>query len=144
MKIWSAWTFSVQARIGPGLVTSKVRGVTRPSEWVKGWRVPAYTRFAPLFKASSTNARPMPRFAPVIKIVLFSMFITFSFRIIVLSIGYYASVGGEDTSQAKDFGIGGVTSWLDGGVDSFAPGPRPEVIHSQFLVCRPYAQNSIH
>jgi hypothetical protein len=78
----------------------------------------------------------MPRFAPVIKIVLFSMFITFSFRIIVLSIGYYASLGGEDTSQAKDFGIGGVTSWLDGGLDSFAPGPRPEVIHSQFLVCR--------
>jgi hypothetical protein len=45
------------------------------------------------------------------------MFITFSFRIIVLSIGYYASPGGEDTSQAKDFGIGGVTSWLDGGLD---------------------------
>jgi hypothetical protein len=62
------------------------------------------------------------------------MFITFSFRNIVLSIGYYASLGGEDTSQAKDFGIGGVTSWLDGGLDSFAPGPRPEVIHSQFLV----------
>src|SRR5437879_9277118 len=40
------------------------------------------------------------------------------------SIGYYASLGGEDTSQAKDFGIGGVTSWLDGGVDSFAAGPR--------------------
>jgi hypothetical protein len=46
------------------------------------------------------------------------MFITFSFRIIVLSIGYYASVGGEDTSQAKDFGIGGVTSWPNGGLDS--------------------------
>jgi len=46
------------------------------------------------------------------------MFITFSFRIIVLSVGYYASLGGEDTSQTKDFGIGGVTSWLDGGVDS--------------------------
>src|SRR5437588_10546145 len=46
----------------------------------------------------------MPRFAPVIKIVLFSMFITFSFRIIVSSIGYYASLGRKDTSQAKDFG----------------------------------------
>jgi hypothetical protein len=46
------------------------------------------------------------------------MFITFSFRIIVLSIGYYAPLGGEDTSQAKDFGIRGVTSWLDGGLDS--------------------------
>src|SRR5436190_21847266 len=46
----------------------------------------------------------MPRFAPVIKIVLFSMFIRFSFRIIVSSIGYYASLGREDTSQAKDFG----------------------------------------
>src|SRR5258708_27675807 len=65
----------------------------------------------------------MPRFAPVIKIVLFSMFITFSFRIIVLSIGYYASLGGEDTSQAKDFGIGGVTSLLDRGLDSFSPLP---------------------
>jgi hypothetical protein len=31
-------------------------------------------------------------------------------RIIVLSISYYASLGGEDTSQANDFGIGGVTS----------------------------------
>ncbi len=80
----------------------------------------------------------MPRFAPVIKIVLFSMFITFSFRIIVLSIGYYASLGGEDTSQAKDFGIGGVTSRLDGGLDSFAPGTtsKPGVTHSQFLVSR--------
>jgi hypothetical protein len=46
------------------------------------------------------------------------MFITFSFRIIVLFIGYYASLGGEDTSQAKDFGIGGVPSWLDGGLES--------------------------
>jgi hypothetical protein len=35
-----------------------------------------------------------------------------------LSIGYYASVGGEDTSQAKDFGIGVVISWPDGGLDS--------------------------
>jgi hypothetical protein len=34
------------------------------------------------------------------------------------SIHYYASLGGEDTSEAKDFGIGGVTSWLDGGLDS--------------------------
>jgi hypothetical protein len=56
------------------------------------------------------------------------MFITFSFRIIVLSIGYYASLGGEDTSQAKDFGIGGVTSWLDGGLDSFA-NPTDESIN---------------
>jgi hypothetical protein len=46
----------------------------------------------------------------VIKMVLLSMFIPFSFRIIVLAIGYYASLGGEDTPQAKDFGIGGVTS----------------------------------
>jgi len=55
----------------------------------------------------------MPRFAPVIKIVLFSMFITFSFRNIVLSIGYYASLGGEDTSQATyliEFPFGDVYS----------------------------------
>src|SRR5215471_6863042 len=52
------------------LVTSSVRGVTRPSECARGWRVPAYTRFAPLLKASSTSAWPMPRLAPVIKMSL--------------------------------------------------------------------------
>src|SRR5439155_25386813 len=87
---------------GVGHVQSQLRDA--PIGMGKGWRVAACTRFAPLFKASSTSARPMPRFAPVIKIVLFSMFITFSFRIIVPSIGYYASLGREDTSQAKDFG----------------------------------------
>ena len=54
--------------------------MTRPSEWSRGWRVPAYPRFAPLLKASSTRARPMPRLAPVIKIVSFSMFIPRSVR----------------------------------------------------------------
>src|SRR5215831_3247811 len=62
------------------LVTSSVRGVTRPSECAKGWRVPAYTRFAPLLKASTTSALPMPRLAPVIKIVLFPIFMAFSFE----------------------------------------------------------------
>src|SRR5882762_11653803 len=61
------------------LVTSSVRGVTRGSTWDKGLRVPAYTRFAPLLKASSTSACPIPRLAPVIKTDLSAMFITFSF-----------------------------------------------------------------
>jgi hypothetical protein len=49
--------------------------VTRSSGKEKGWRVPAYTRFTPLLKASSTNAFPMPRLAPVTKTVLFEIFI---------------------------------------------------------------------
>lgn len=35
----------------------------RPSGWASGWRVPACTRLAPLRKASTTSARPMPRLA---------------------------------------------------------------------------------
>jgi hypothetical protein len=69
--------------------------------------------------------------------------IKFSFRIIVLSIGYYASLGGEDTSQAKDSGIGGVTSWLDGGLDSFVPGSRAslELPILSFLLAKNYRPN---
>jgi hypothetical protein len=44
--------------------------VNSPILWTVAVSLPAYTRFAPLFKASSSRARPMPRFAPVIKIVL--------------------------------------------------------------------------
>ena len=44
--------------------------------WIKGWRVPAYTRFAPLVNASSTSAWPMPRLAPVTKTVLSAIVIT--------------------------------------------------------------------
>ena len=57
------------------LVTSNVRGVTRLSKWVKGWRVPAYTRFAPLLNASSTSAFPIPRLAPVTRTALFAIVI---------------------------------------------------------------------
>src|SRR6516164_5450245 len=57
---------------------SSVSGVTRPSEWVKGCRVPAYTRFAPLLRASSTSDLPMPRLAPVTRTALFAMIITVS------------------------------------------------------------------
>src|SRR5215472_5859041 len=53
-----------------GLVTSRVSGVTRASGWARGWRVPAYTRVAPLRRASSTSARPMPRLPPVTRTVL--------------------------------------------------------------------------
>ena len=50
-------------------VSVSITGVTRSSGWVKGRRVPAYTRFAPLLSASSTRARPMPRFAPVTELL---------------------------------------------------------------------------
>jgi hypothetical protein len=56
------------------ILTSRVRGVTRPSGWARGRRVPAYTRVAPLLKASSTSACPMPRLAPVTRTVIFAMF----------------------------------------------------------------------
>jgi hypothetical protein len=64
---------SAAARIYAALVTSSASGVTRPSGWVMGCRVPAYTCLAPLLSASSTSACPMPRLAPVIRTVLFSM-----------------------------------------------------------------------
>src|SRR5690349_8957412 len=67
---------SAAARICAALVTSKVRGVTRASGWARGWRVPAYTRAAPRLRASVTSACPMPRFAPVISIVLPSIFMS--------------------------------------------------------------------
>src|SRR5215472_15956102 len=51
-------------------VTSRASGVTRASGWARGWRVPAYTRVAPLRRASSTSARPMPRLPPVTRTVL--------------------------------------------------------------------------
>ena len=54
------------ATITPGLIpgadhhtagnTSFPGTATRPSGWARGWRVPAYTRFAPLLRASSTSA----------------------------------------------------------------------------------------
>src|SRR5229473_2426672 len=70
MRISRDSTLSTAPRVCAALVTSRVRGVTRPSKWVKGWRVPAYTRFAPLLKASSTSACPIPRLAPVTRTAL--------------------------------------------------------------------------
>src|ERR1700694_4053621 len=75
MRISRDSTFLRAPSICAAFVTSRVRGVTRPSVWAKGWRVPAYTRFAPLLKASSTNARPIPRLAPVTKTALSAIFI---------------------------------------------------------------------
>src|SRR5260370_37550905 len=63
--------------IWAAFVISRVKGVTRLSECSIGTRAPAYTRFAPLLKASSTSAFPRPRLVPVIKIVLPVMFIRF-------------------------------------------------------------------
>src|ERR1700739_2291111 len=58
------------------LVTSSVKGVTRLSAFCCARRVPAYTLFAPRLSASLTSARPIPRLAPVIKTVLFVIFMT--------------------------------------------------------------------
>src|SRR5215510_3611378 len=56
---------------------SSVSGVTRGSGWAKGCRVPAYTRFAPHLKASSTSALPMPRLAPLTRTALSAIFTVF-------------------------------------------------------------------
>ena len=48
----------------------RVSGVTRGLGSARGRRVPAYTRLAPLRRASSTSACPIPRLAPVIRTVL--------------------------------------------------------------------------
>src|SRR4029453_17025103 len=66
-------TASTARWICDALVTSSVRAVTRSSAISIGPRVPANTFFAPLRIASLTSARPMPRFAPVIRTVLFAM-----------------------------------------------------------------------
>src|SRR5256885_3244733 len=74
----SASTTALACRISARLVTSSVSGVTRLSRKVTGLRIAAYTRSAPRLSASSTSARPMPGFAPVINTALFSTCITFS------------------------------------------------------------------
>src|SRR5260370_532145 len=76
--IWSA-----AAWICAALVTSRVTGVIRGSGWASGWRVPAYTRVAPLARASATSACPMPRLAPVTRTVLSSIvtMMTISFSV---------------------------------------------------------------
>src|SRR6202041_1127893 len=63
----AAWTCAAS-------VTSRATGVTRGSGWVSGPRVPAYTRRAPRARASVTRACPMPRLAPVIRMVCSAMF----------------------------------------------------------------------
>src|SRR5260370_29875543 len=56
--------------------------MTRPPAWDNGCRVLAYTRRAPLLKASSTSACPIPRLAPVTRTVLpASVMYTPSYRI---------------------------------------------------------------
>src|SRR6266436_4140976 len=77
MRISRDSTLSTAPSVCAALVTSRVRGVTRPSAWAKGWRVPAYTRFAPLLKASSTSACPIPRLAPVTRTTRPSIVIAF-------------------------------------------------------------------
>jgi hypothetical protein len=68
-QVAAAWICTV-------LVASSLSGVTRPSGWARGWRVPAYTRPAPLRRASATSACPMPRLAPVTRTALSAIVIT--------------------------------------------------------------------
>src|SRR5262249_31393781 len=75
MRMSSDSTWQAAAWICAGLVTSRASGVMRRSGWASGWRVPAYTRPAPLARASSASARPMPRLAPVTSTVLAAMVI---------------------------------------------------------------------
>src|SRR5713101_1881224 len=76
MRTSSMSTSLTASWICEALVTSRVKGVTRLSECCSTPRVPAYTFLAPRRSASSRSARPIPRFAPVTKIVLFAMFIS--------------------------------------------------------------------
>src|SRR5258708_34661406 len=80
-------TASTARWICAGSVTSRVRGVTRPSGWARDWRVPAYTRLAPRARASLTSACPMPRLAPVTRTALpaidVMMTISFSPHVVV-------------------------------------------------------------
>src|SRR5215475_1877761 len=87
-------TSAAACSIWEALVTSSVSGVTRLSECCIGPRVPAYTFLAPRLSASSTSARPMPRFAPVIRTVLFSISILASYPTFN---PYYGCRAGGDT-----------------------------------------------
>src|SRR5215469_11456663 len=79
------------------LVTSSMMGVTRLSAFSIVPRVPAYTLLAPRCSASLTSAWPMPRLAPVINTVLFSIFMSFLLFEIPTSVCYYAARRTEDT-----------------------------------------------
>src|SRR5579863_51642 len=86
-------TSSTARSICARFVTSRVRGVTRGSEFCCApLRFPAYILFAPRRRASSTSARPMPRLAPVIKTVLFAMFITILLSKVVSSVYFLLAI----------------------------------------------------
>src|ERR1039457_5149820 len=72
-------TWRTACSICSASVTSSISGVTRSSAMSSVPRVPAYTLFAPRWRASWTSARPMPRLAPVIKTVFCAMFMMISF-----------------------------------------------------------------
>src|SRR5262245_60278259 len=95
-----ASTASTARWICDALVTSSVRTVTRSSAMSNGPRLPANTLLAPLRIASLTSARPMPRFAPVIRTVLFAMSIPLWLRRVMGEISFtpfYGSPSAKDT-----------------------------------------------
>src|SRR6266545_5299343 len=94
-------TLSTAASVCAALVTSKVSGVTRRSGWAKGWRVPAYTRVAPLLKASSTSACPRPRLAPVTRTALPSIAIAFALMTASLSCESLSLVEGLASTRRR-------------------------------------------
>ena len=93
-------------------VTSRLRGVTRAFRGVKGRRVAAYTRAAPLLTASSTSARPMPRLAPVTRTVLPAIFIC---RLLQLCWVVRLDSLSVRRREARDFIAGGPRGCLPSG-----------------------------
>src|SRR5258705_6120861 len=66
--------------------------------------VPAYTRLAPLLKASSTSARPRPRLAPVTRTAVSAMLISLSSDFVRdLRSGYLAVLGVLDAVAVFNF-----------------------------------------
>jgi len=76
-----------------------------------GLRVPTYTRFAPLFRAFLDQRLPIPRLAPVIRIVLSAIVnVIFAFGVEVLDAAVASSerLGvrtNSDTARRRDSSV---------------------------------------
>jgi len=97
----------------------------------------ARSRIHPLgasLQGFSTNARPMPRFRRDQDCFVFDVY-NVLLPNYVLSIVITHRSAGRIRPRPKDFGIGGVTSWLDGGLTVLLL-DHDLKLSSQFLVCR--------
>src|SRR6266576_2483243 len=97
--------------------------------------VPAYTRLAPLLKASSTSARPRPRLAPVTRTAVSAMLISLSSDFVRdLRSGYLAVLGVLDAVAVCNFLVlVGLALTLgnqvaQAAVDVGAPGVRADAV----------------